>query len=79
MTNARHAWTATAAPAASEITDIIPFNEFGDLADLDFRDNSAFDRESQVIHAPELDDLDDTDDLIPLRLAVPSKFRPRSA
>ena len=76
MTNARHAWTETAASsAASEITDIIPFNEFGDLADLDFRDNSAFDRESQVIHAPELDDLDDTDDLIPLRLTVPSKFR----
>ena len=76
MTNARHAWTETvASSASSEITDIIPFNEFGDLADLDFRDNSAFDRESQVIHAPELDDLDDTDDLIPLRLAVPSKFR----
>ena len=76
MTNARHAWTETvASSAASEITDIIPFNEFGDLADLDFRDNSAFDRESQVIHAPELDDLDDTDDLIPLRLAVPSEFR----
>jgi hypothetical protein len=63
-------------PEAAEITDIIPFNEFGDLADLDFRDNSAFDRESQVIHAPELDDLHDTDDLIPLRLAVPSEFRP---
>jgi hypothetical protein len=76
VTNARHAWTETvASSAASEITDIIPFNEFGDLADLDFRDNSAFDRESQVIHAPELDDLDDTDDLIPLRLAVPSEFR----
>jgi murein DD-endopeptidase MepM/ murein hydrolase activator NlpD len=60
----------------AEITDIIPFNEFGDLADLDFRDNTAFDRESQVIHAPELDDLHDTDDLIPLRLAVPSEFRP---
>jgi murein DD-endopeptidase MepM/ murein hydrolase activator NlpD len=59
----------------AEITDIIPFNEFGDLADLDFRDNSAFDRESQVIRAPELDDLHDTDDLIPLRLAVPAKFR----
>jgi len=76
VTNARQAWTeAAASPDASEITDIIPFNEFGDLADLDFRDNSAFDRESQVIHAPELDDLDDTDDLIPLRLAVPSEFR----
>jgi murein DD-endopeptidase MepM/ murein hydrolase activator NlpD len=71
-TKARH--TATA-PEAAEITDIIPFNEFGDLADLDFRDNSAFDRESQVIQAPELDDLHDTDDLIPLRLAVPSEFR----
>ena len=72
-TSARHRWIE---PEAAEITDIIPFNEFGDLADLDFRDNSAFDRESQVIHAPELDDLHDTDDLIPLRLAVPSEFRP---
>ena len=61
---------------AAEITDIIPFNEFGDLDDLDFREYAAFDRESQVIHAPELDDLHDTDDLIPLRLAVPSEFRP---
>jgi murein DD-endopeptidase MepM/ murein hydrolase activator NlpD len=71
-TNARHTWEE---PAPAEITDIIPFNEFGDLAELDFRDNSAFDRESQVIKAPELDDMHDTDDLIPLRLAVPSKFR----
>jgi murein DD-endopeptidase MepM/ murein hydrolase activator NlpD len=60
----------------TEITDIIPFNEFGKLADVEFLENSAFDRESQVIHAPELDDLHDTDDLIPLRLAVPSEFRP---
>ena len=60
---------------AAEITDIIPFNEFGDLADLDFNQNSAFDREAQVIHAPELDDLHDTDDQLPLRLAVPSEFR----
>jgi murein DD-endopeptidase MepM/ murein hydrolase activator NlpD len=75
-TNAPHSWEASQAPLdASEITDIIPFNEFGDLADLDFRDNSAFDREAQVIHAPELDDLHDTDDLTPLRLAVPSEFR----
>ena len=63
---------ATESPA--EITDIIPFNEFGDLADIDFRENSAFDREAQVIHAPELDDLHDTDDLVPLRLAVPTEF-----
>jgi len=60
---------------AAEITDIIPFNEFGDLADLDFNQNSAFDREAQVIHAPELDDLHDTDDQLPQRLAVPSEFR----
>jgi hypothetical protein len=61
----------------AEITDIIPFNEFGDLDDLEFRANVAFDRESEVIGAPELDDLHDTDDLTPLQLAVPSKFRPQ--
>jgi murein DD-endopeptidase MepM/ murein hydrolase activator NlpD len=72
-TNARNRWVD---PKATEVTDIIPFNEFGKLDDLDFRPNSAFDRESAVIHAPELDDLHDTDDLMPLRLAVPSKFRP---
>ena len=76
-TNARHSEIPYAdVKYDAAITDIIPFNEFGDLADLDFRENSAFDRESQVIHAPELDDLHDTDDLIPLRLAVPSQFRP---
>lgn len=56
------------------VTDIIPFNEFGDLTDLDFCNTSAFDREARVIRAPELDDLHDTDDLIPSRLAVPSEF-----
>ncbi|MDT5191177.1 MAG: hypothetical protein QOI28_3428 [Mycobacterium sp.] len=62
------------------ITDIIPFNEFGDLPDLtddlEFCNSSAFDRESRVIHAPELDDLHDTDDLVPLRLVVPTRFQP---
>ncbi len=76
-TNARPARTIYGAvEEATEITDIIPFNEFGNLAELEFCENSAFDRESQVIHAPELDDLHDTDDLIPVRLAVPSEFRP---
>jgi murein DD-endopeptidase MepM/ murein hydrolase activator NlpD len=76
-TNIRNRRIAVEVPEeATEITDIIPFNEFGVLADLDFREHSAFDRESQVIHAPELDDMHDTDDLVPLRLAVPSKFRP---
>lgn len=59
----------------AEVTDIIPFNEFGDLDDIDFRDSTAFDRDSQIIRAPELDDLHDTDDLIPLRLAIPAQFR----
>ncbi len=65
---------ARATEYATEITDIIPFNEFGDLADLEICQNSAFDREAQVIRAPELDDLDDTDDQLPQRLAVPSQF-----
>jgi murein DD-endopeptidase MepM/ murein hydrolase activator NlpD len=63
-------------PYDATITDIIPFNEFGDLGDLDFSNSSAFDRESRVVHAPELDDMHDADDLIPMRLAVPSQFRP---
>jgi murein DD-endopeptidase MepM/ murein hydrolase activator NlpD len=51
----------------NEVTDIIPFNEFGTLEDLDFRD-SAFDGETAVLRAPELDDLHDVDDLTPLKL-----------
>lgn len=62
-------------PSAAEITDIIPFNEFGSLDDLEFLDHCAFDTESQVLHAPELDDLHDTDNLRPLRLVVPAEFR----
>ena len=68
----------SATPYDASITDIIPFNEFGDLDDLDFSNSSAFDRESRVIRAPELDDMHDTDDLIPLCLAVPSQFRAQS-
>ncbi len=74
--NARSRWVD---PEATEITDIIPFNEFGKLDDLEFRPNSAFDRECQVIHAPELDDMADTDDLIPMRLVVSPKFRAAAA
>jgi len=60
------------APSRNEITDIIPFNEFGKLDDLDFSANSHFDKEAQVLRAPELDDLDDTDNLVVMRLAGPS-------
>lgn len=73
--NARNRWLD---PEAVEITDIIPFNEFGKLDDLDFAHHSAFDRECQVIQAPELDDMTETDDLIPLRLVIPSEFRPNA-
>ncbi|MUL49608.1 M23 family metallopeptidase [Mycobacterium sp. CBMA293] len=67
------------AVSPAEVTDIIPFNEFGDLHDLDLS-QSAFDRDSCVNAAPELDDLDDTDDQAPLTLTVPAKFqRPEGA
>jgi murein DD-endopeptidase MepM/ murein hydrolase activator NlpD len=60
----------------NEVTDIIPFNEFGNLDDLDFSDNSAFDKEAQVLRAPELDDLDDTDNLAVMQLYGPSEVEP---
>lgn len=65
------------APSRNEITDIIPFNEFGELGDLDhpsFSDNTAFDSEALVLQAPELDDLHDTDNLTALPLAFPGEF-----
>ena len=68
-TNSRHRWIDP------EVTDIIPFDEFGSLDDLDFLENSAFDTAAQVLRAPELDDLSDTDNLTPLRLVVPGEFR----
>src|ERR1700739_3390182 len=60
----------------NEVTDIIPFNEFGKLDDLDFSENCAFEKEAQVLRAPELDDLDETDNLTVLPLAGPSVVEP---
>lgn len=57
----------------NEVTDIIPFNEFGNLDDLDFSDNVAFDKEAHVLRAPELDDSNDTDNLTWQWLAPPSE------
>ena len=57
----------------NEVTDTIPINEFGNLDDLDFSENTAFDKEAQVLRAPELDDLNDTDN--PLWLAAPSELQ----
>jgi murein DD-endopeptidase MepM/ murein hydrolase activator NlpD len=73
-------------PHPAEITEIIPLSGFGRLSDLgadtDFYGDAwddewdvAFDRESEVVSAPELDDLD-PDAEAPLRLVVPSEFRP---
>ncbi|HEY9305555.1 MAG TPA: M23 family metallopeptidase [Mycobacterium sp.] len=62
----------------NEVTDIIPFNEFGSLDDLDFSENSAFNKEAQVLRAPELDDTDDTDNLAVVALAGPSVVEPKS-
>src|ERR1700761_826009 len=56
----------------NEVTDIIPFNEFGKLADSSFSVNSAFEKEAQVLSAPELDDLDDADNLIVRDLIGPT-------
>ncbi len=56
----------------NEVTDIIPFNEFGKLADATFNPNSAFEKEAQVLSAPELDDLDETDNLTVRDLIGPS-------
>lgn len=58
-------------PTAHDVTDVIPFNEFGDLCELRFSNSCAFDSDSQVMHAPELDDLHDVDDMRPLRLLMP--------
>jgi murein DD-endopeptidase MepM/ murein hydrolase activator NlpD len=63
----------------NEVTDIIPFNEFGSLDDLGFSgfsENSAFNKEAQVLRAPELDDLDETDNLTVLPLARPRVAEP---
>jgi murein DD-endopeptidase MepM/ murein hydrolase activator NlpD len=58
--------------------DDLDFGEFGGFKDdvsghagLDFSNDSTFDNEAQVLLAPELDDLHETDDLRPLRLAAP--------
>ena len=76
-TNARRSSGRSACPpSATEITDIIPFDEFGRLDDLDFRESTTFDSEARVLHAPELDDLCDADDLGPVVLAAPIQTHP---
>lgn len=67
----------------TEVTDIIPFNEFGWPEDA-FGDD-VFDEASDVLLAPELDDMTDTDNMPVLQLAFPrddysqSYYRPHEA
>jgi murein DD-endopeptidase MepM/ murein hydrolase activator NlpD len=67
---------------SNEITEILPLDGFdlhelelvddvGELGDLDFSNDSTFDNEAQVLLAPELDDLNDVDDLAPQLLVAP--------
>jgi murein DD-endopeptidase MepM/ murein hydrolase activator NlpD len=75
-------------PHRNEVTEILPLDgfdlddldfidDFGDLDDLDFSNDSTFDNEAQVLLAPELDDLDETDNLTPLWLAAPTEVLAR--
>jgi len=67
----------------NEVTEILPldgfdfddldFKDAADLADPDFSNDSGFGNEAQVLLAPELDDLNDTDDLTPLWLTAPTE------
>ena len=70
-------------PHRNEVTEILPLDgfdlddldfidDFGELDDLDFSNDSTFDNEAQVLLAPELDDLDEIDNLTPLWLAAPT-------
>src|SRR5208337_1487718 len=72
----------------NEVTEILPLDGFNfddldlhddvsDLGDLHFSNDSAFDDEAQVLLAPELDDLNETDNLAPLWLAAPTEILPR--
>lgn len=71
-----------AEPHRNEVTEILPLDGFdfddfefaedtGDLGDLDFSNDTTFTNAAEVLLAPELDDLDATDDLTPLWLAAP--------
>ncbi|WAC92580.1 M23 family metallopeptidase [Mycobacterium sp. Aquia_213] len=78
----RHQRDPWAQTHLNEVTEILPLDGFdfddldfadsGELDDLDLSNDSTFDYEARVLLAPELDDLNDVDDLTPLRLAAPT-------
>ena len=60
------------AQSGAEVTDVVPISAFGIDADLDVFPLEAISDEAgqaEVLGAPELDDLTDTDNLVALRLA----------
>ena len=69
-----------------DVTDVIAVTAVGRRDELHWRSEGheyavprhggAFDFDSEVMHAPELDDLHDVDDLRPLRLATPAVETP---
>jgi murein DD-endopeptidase MepM/ murein hydrolase activator NlpD len=72
----------------NEVTEILPLDgfdledldlvdDFGDLDNLDFSNDTSFDNEAQVLLAPELDDLDEIDNLTPLSLEAPTEVLAR--
>jgi murein DD-endopeptidase MepM/ murein hydrolase activator NlpD len=81
----RDRWLAS---TRNEVTEILPLDgfdledldsadDFGDLDNLDFSNDSSFDNEAQVLLAPELDDLDEIDNLTPLSLEAPTEVLAR--
>ena len=74
----RDEWLNDNRPAVTEILPLDGFDfdylddryDFADLDDLDFSNDSTFDNEAQVLLAPELDDVDEIDNLAPLWLAA---------
>uniref|UniRef100_A0A5Q5CLB7 Peptidase M23B n=1 Tax=Mycobacterium sp. (strain JLS) TaxID=164757 RepID=A0A5Q5CLB7_MYCSJ len=77
---AEQRWPAVSRHVAdwdAEITEVIPFNEFGALAELGHPEHGAFDKDFQVLHAREVgDDIDGDADQVPLRLLGPVVRRP---
>ncbi|MCV7084939.1 M23 family metallopeptidase [Mycolicibacter hiberniae] len=61
-------------PGPAEVTDIIAFSEFGWPPGA--LDDDPFDEMSEVLLAPELDDLADTDNMPVLRLVMPPEGYP---
>ena len=72
-------------PRRNEVTEILPLDGFdfeapdfaddlGSVVELDFSEDSTFDNGARVLRAPELDDLDASDDLSPRWLAAPRRL-----